>query len=86
MLFHIFLLECLNDPRVYAKEIEDLEICNIMSEQTPALPLVPLALIILNKRMLPLHFCHLLLIFYVPFRVEHPTALFPYFYNVLFLQ
>lgn len=86
MLFHISLLEYLNDPRVYAKEIEDHEICNLMSEQTPALPLIPLALIILNKRMLPLHFYHLLLIFYVTFRVEQPTSLFPCFYNVLFLQ
>lgn len=43
------------------KEIENLQICNLMLEQTPELPLVPLALIILNKRVWSVHH-HLILI------------------------
>lgn len=47
-----------------------------MLEQITELALVPLALIILNKRVLPLHLYHLLLIFYTAFIVEQSTALF----------
>lgn len=78
LFHHICTLECPNDPRVYAKEREDFQICNLMLDQTPELPLVPLALIILNKRVLPLQVYHLILICYVIFMhcLHTPTMCF----------